>query len=83
VFPVLTEDEYGLSFMAAMSVFRVAISADKSLIILVRSVMACSPMIGWAEVDAVEEDADGGEEGGGASAVERLVGRERGGQDHP
>jgi hypothetical protein len=33
-------------------------------------------MIGWAEVDAMEEDGDGVEEGGGASAVARLVVRE-------
>jgi hypothetical protein len=64
--------------MAAMSAFRVTISADKSLIILVRSAMACSPMIGWTEVDAMEEDGEGGDEGG-ASAVEGLVGR--GGED--
>jgi hypothetical protein len=33
-------------------------------------------MIGWAAVDAVEEDGDGG-----AAAVDRLVERERGGED--
>jgi len=37
-------------------------------------------MIGWAAVDAVEEDGDGGGEDGGAAAVDRLVERERGGE---
>jgi hypothetical protein len=59
-----------------MSAFMVAISADRSWIILVRSAMACSAMISWAAVDAVEEDGDGG-----AAAVDRLVERERGGED--
>jgi hypothetical protein len=39
-------------------------------------------MIGWAEVDAMEEDGDGVDEGDGASAVERLVVWERDGEDH-
>jgi len=38
-------------------------------------------MIGWAAVDAVEEEGDGGGEVDGAAVVGRLVERERGGED--
>uniref|UniRef100_C6JSH5 Uncharacterized protein n=1 Tax=Sorghum bicolor TaxID=4558 RepID=C6JSH5_SORBI len=64
-----------------MSAFMDAISADRSLSILVRSAMDWSPMIGWAAVDAVEEEGDGGGEVDGAAVVGRLVERERGGED--
>ena len=43
--------------------------------------MDWSPMIGWAAVDAVEEEGDGGGEVDGAAVVGRLVERERGGED--
>jgi hypothetical protein len=51
------------------------------MIILVRSAMVCSPMTGWAAADSVEGDGVGGEAGGGASAVDRLAERARGGED--
>jgi hypothetical protein len=74
VFPVTGDEELAFSLMTA-------ISADRAMIILVRSAMVCSPMTGWAAADSVEGDGVGGEAGGGASAVDRLAERARGGED--
>jgi hypothetical protein len=75
VFLVTGDEELAFSLTDAMSAFMVSISVDRAMIILVRSAMACSPMTGWVAADSVEGDGFGGEAGGGAAAVDRLVER--------